>query len=754
MKISRKVALVYLLTLVPLIVLGLLLLYQWYDSHLNVIEVDRINNARLVATAFETFIRDLSGSSQAIGEATLNDPPPTSTPAQFTVMANTFPLHFSAVVDREGRIIYANDTKLIGEVLDDDAIERARAGAALAIGETRLHDGKVGFMLAQALHSPEGEVAGMAVQYVDPQRLARRLARNRISGGGASIVDSAGTLVVLFEDPEVGDKRLYWGDFPVVKGALEGRETIDRNWIFPIDGKRRIAAGVPIGQLGWEASSAAPYASSVAPFRRSLTIAISIGVLTLIISGSAAGILGRSLIGSVSALRDQSLTVGKRDAEPVDIVRSGDELEEVSRALRQSDFELRSYIAGLEAIGEAGRMLSVAIGEGDVDDAIIDAAKSLFAAHAVWVSLYDERSDRLEMAVWYSSQGHTAPELSLRPGQGVAGRVFMRGEVAVVPDVSADPDLKDADLALSHGIESLAEIPLERAGRPFGVLGISAPEVAQWKVGGREIALLRAFGNEVTTVLENARLYENERFIADTLQQSLLTIPERVPGLTFSDSYSAATQTARVGGDFYDIFELDERVGIVMGDVAGHGLDAAVLTSLVKNAVRAHADEPGKSPAEVVELTNELIVKESRPDAFVTLFVAELERSSGRFTYCNAGHTTAALMRTDGSVESLPSTSMLVGAFSGVTFEQITIDMGVGDTLVLYTDGLTEARRKRELYGETRLFDLLRGLETREPGVVLRAMIDEVLDYTGGELSDDLAVLTVQRCEFAMAYRG
>lgn len=745
MRISRKTAIVYLLTLVPLIALVFGVLSQWYGANLLQIERDRINNARLVATAFETFVRDLAGASRAIGGTLLTAPPEEGrTSIRLINMTNSFPLHFSAIVDHDRQVTYSSDSTLLGDVLDDEALDEAERAKGLAMGVSREYQGRVGFMVAQPLYDSGGQHVATAVQFIDPARLARRLNRNPLSGGGASVVDSSGTLVVLFEEPTRGYEQEYWGRAPAIKAALEGSTAIDRDWQFPLDQTRRVVAAVPIGSTGWEASSAIEYDEAMRPFLDSLAVSALIGVLILFISGTGAGLMVRSLLQGVSALREQSMTVGDRDVPPADVVRTGDELEDVSRVLRQTDTELRKYITGLEAISEAGRALSYTIGTGDVESAIVEAGRRIFAATALWVLLYDERTDRLQVATWYSEDGLPAPVDSMRASDSLAGRVFRTGEPIVVPDVTKEPDLWRLHERVSIGIRSLVEIPLERAGRPFGVLGLGAPGVAEWREGGRELALLRTFGNEVTTVLENARLYENERFIADTLQQSLLTIPDRVDGLRAAHCYHAATQTARVGGDFYDLFELVDRSGIVIGDVAGHGLDAAVLTSLVKNAVRAHADEPGKSPASVCELTNELVVKESRPEAFVTLFVGVVDHESEELTYCNAGHTTGAILKADGDIVRLPSTSILVGAFAGAIFEEERVPFTIGDTIVLYTDGLTEARRERELYGEERLFRLLGELTDTSPGTVVQRLFDDVIEYTGGELSDDLAILAVQ----------
>lgn len=745
MKIKRKALLVYLATALPLVILGAALLWSWYAAHEETLVDGRLNNARLVATAFETVVRDMASASRIIGESTIAFPPPSETPARLDRMAADFPLHLAVIADQDGRVTYASAERFVGRILEDDAIERAHEGATLALGDSREYDGMTGFFVAQALYGPDGQQAGVAIQFVDPEAMGARLSQNPI-GGGAHVVDGSGHLVVQFEFPELSAERPYWGGFEFIDRALQGEEAVDRNWIFPPTGERRIVGAVPIGTFGWEAASAIDRDAALGPFRRSLAFAVGLGMLVTIASGTGAAMFIRSLVRGVSALDEQSRSIGRREMDPPDIIATGDEIEKVSRALRQADRELRLYINGLEAIGAAGRELTSSLASDRVHEAIIRAARRLFDARAVWVFLYDDVSDSLGTTLWYSERGTPAPDVRIRPGQGVAGKVFSTGEVAIIADVSQVDGFGWRQAADQGAIDSLVEIPLMKAGKPFGVLGVFAPGVDRWKLGGREIGLLTAFGNEVSTVLENAQLYENERVVADTLQQALLTLPERVHGVSFAHLYHSATQTARVGGDFYDLFEIGNGcVGIVIGDVAGKGLDAAVMTSLVKNTVRAHAEEPGKSPARVVALTNELMVKESRSDSFVTLCVGYLDSSDGTFAYCNAGHTTALLLRNDGSVQRLGSTSPLVGAFPGLSFEHALTRLALNETVLLYTDGLTEARRDRDLFGEKRLVQLLTDLDSTDPGKIVERALDAVLRFTGGELSDDLAILAVRR---------
>jgi serine phosphatase RsbU (regulator of sigma subunit) len=248
--------------------------------------------------------------------------------------------------------------------------------------------------------------------------------------------------------------------------------------------------------------------------------------------------------------------------------------------------------------------------------------------------------------------------------------------------------------------------------------------------------------------LRNAQLYESERNIADRLQEALLSVPESIGGIEFGHAYHSATEAARVGGDFFDIFDLDSNhVGITIGDVAGKGLDAAVLTSLVKNAIRAHAAEAGKTPRQILGLTNDLVYRSTPTEAFVTVFLAILDCRDGRLTYSNAGHTTAVVLRRSGVISKLSATGPLLGAFAASAFDQAETRLEPDELLFLYTDGLTEARREGQLYGEDRLFTFLLSKGTAPSSDVVQTVIDEVMSFSGKRLRDDLALLAVRRVE-------
>lgn len=257
------------------------------------------------------------------------------------------------------------------------------------------------------------------------------------------------------------------------------------------------------------------------------------------------------------------------------------------------------------------------------------------------------------------------------------------------------------------------------------------------------------FANKVATgvslALENARLYGAQRNIADTLQSALLAVPENIPGLTYGTLYRSATEAARVGGDFYDTFEIEHgKVGVIIGDVAGKGIEAAALTIVVKNTIKAYTYEDA-TPALVMTKTNDFITRISPPDNFVTVFFGVVDMQTSTLTYCNAGHPPAIIKRKSGAVELLEEYSPVIGAFAGMHYRDAKATFQEGDILLLYTDGIVEARcSDGEFFGEERLVELIKNLPegARE---MPQAIFDTVTGCTGGILSDDVALLSLAR---------
>lgn len=352
---------------------------------------------------------------------------------------------------------------------------------------------------------------------------------------------------------------------------------------------------------------------------------------------------------------------------------------------------------------------------------------------------------------WEFSHTYNVPEelqrMQFSNDEAMLSMLAVTTRSAVVVNDSLHDERANLPLMERFGITALVGVPLVIRGQAVGVL-LALCLSGVMTFSKEQVDFLTKAAATLALALENARLYQTEHDIADKLQEALLAMPNEVNGIEFAHAYYSATEAARVGGDFYDLFEVDrERIGIVVGDVAGKGIDAAVMTSMVKNTIRAHANEEGKTPRQILELTNEVMHKATQRGSFVTVFFGILDCSDGRLVYANAGHTTAAIARGDGSIGRLPVTGPILGGFEDVSYQNGEASLDPGELLFLYTDGLTEARRNGELFGEERVFGYLPSVWDEEPRDVVSMMIEEVLVFSGGLLRDDLALLALKRTE-------
>jgi len=241
-----------------------------------------------------------------------------------------------------------------------------------------------------------------------------------------------------------------------------------------------------------------------------------------------------------------------------------------------------------------------------------------------------------------------------------------------------------------------------------------------------------------------------QREIADVLQEALLTTPERVPGVAFGHLYRPATVAGKVGGDFYDVFGLGQgSIGILIGDVSGHGLEAAAFISLARDTIKAFAFE-GVGPEVALEKANSVTVRAGTIGRgrghFLTAFYAVLDTESGELCYSAAGHPPGIIRRSDGSIETLDVTSPVIGVFPKAVYRHSCSRLEPGDLLVLYTDGLTECRAgEAEFFGEENVRRTLAGLTRPRPREVPQRLFAEAETFCRGRFADDVAILTLSR---------
>lgn len=236
----------------------------------------------------------------------------------------------------------------------------------------------------------------------------------------------------------------------------------------------------------------------------------------------------------------------------------------------------------------------------------------------------------------------------------------------------------------------------------------------------------------------------SEQRIAEEVQKIILGVPDKPAGLRCGYVYQSATiDEAKIGGDFFDLYELrDGKVGIVIGDVAGKGLEAAKIANSAKLAIKAYAYQES-SPAKVMSLANNLITKNSEDTIFVTTFFAVFDRQNAELRFCNAGHTESFIKRgVDASLELLEARSLALGISLDHGFSEGQTKLEVGDSLILYTDGVTDARCGDQLFGEDKLIEIIER-PTSNPMELPDVILREALSFASETLADDLAVLVI-----------
>ncbi len=238
--------------------------------------------------------------------------------------------------------------------------------------------------------------------------------------------------------------------------------------------------------------------------------------------------------------------------------------------------------------------------------------------------------------------------------------------------------------------------------------------------------------------------------VAGEIQQAILPrifppFPENADEL---DLAALMIPAKDVGGDFYDFFRIDEdHIGIVIADVSGKGIPAAIFMAVSRTLIRAIGLQ-GNNTGECLTKTNKLLYGESVEAMFVTVFYAIYNIRTGELEYCNGGHNSPYILRADGSIEQMPmSINCLVGIVDDFTFQSETLQLGVGDTLLMYTDGVNEAFNKEyEEYGEARMEQLLPTLNGNSCKEIIDAQLADVRRHAeGAEQSDDITIMALKR---------
>jgi phosphoserine phosphatase RsbU/P len=244
--------------------------------------------------------------------------------------------------------------------------------------------------------------------------------------------------------------------------------------------------------------------------------------------------------------------------------------------------------------------------------------------------------------------------------------------------------------------------------------------------------------------LESERRAAQEMEIAKQVQARLF--PQTLPPLRTLDYAGLCIQARQVGGDYYDFLNLGrDRLGLVIGDVSGKGIAAALMMANLQANLRSQCAIAVDQPRRLLRSVNQLFYENTTDSAYATLFFAEYDDGAKRLRYANCGHLSALLLRSDGALERLNSTSTVLGLFNEWDCSMGESRLFSGDTLALYTDGVTESfNESGEEFGEERLVDALRRRRGLSSQALIKAIVDELRQFSPYEQRDDITLIVAK----------
>jgi len=416
---------------------------------------------------------------------------------------------------------------------------------------------------------------------------------------------------------------------------------------------------------------------------------------------------------------------------------------------------LHQKIKRLSTLIEVNALISSSLNLDRILENVMTISKQVMNADASSLMLIDEKTSELVYEVALGTVGEKLKqEFRLKMGQGIAGTVAQEGQPLLLQDAYDHPKFyRGHDEATGYRTKSMITVPLKVGERITGIAQV-INRLDGKSFDADDLELFIALSGMAAIAIENAKMHaslmERQRLVKDmefarTVQESFLPQgPPVVAGYSFSTHYTPAQE---VGGDFYDFIPLDsDRLGIVIGDVSGKGVPAALFMAKLGSDLRTLLYIE-RDPAAALAKLSDLLAGRSRRGMFATLLYCELAVGSGTLTLCNAGHLPPLIRRANGMVEKISGVGGApLGILPGMRFSKDTQQMSPGDTVVFYTDGIIEAMNSRdELFGLERFETAVREAPP-EPDLQRTAIMESVMKFTAlAPQHDDLTLVCFGR---------
>jgi phosphoserine phosphatase RsbU/P len=476
---------------------------------------------------------------------------------------------------------------------------------------------------------------------------------------------------------------------------------------------------------------------------RRIDTATPVGVGDKIVAGHLELELSAALPGAVAVQKVEFVEVSESATSgSTTLVASLDEM----LSAQTGEMEKTSIIQGnpqMQALIRAGRELAGHRPLNELFEVIMDLSmEAVLAGRGVLMTL---EGDELK--------ARAARGAGFKISNMVRDRVIKEKSSLLVRDAQMDQALKAQMSIVQNSVRSMIAVPLQTNDRVIGLIYVDSPDMIR-EFTREDLGLLTVMANVAAIRIEHARLNEIElveRAMSKELDQAahiqMGLLPSAPPKAEGMDIAGRTSPCRTVGGDYYDYLEFpDGRLGMLVGDVAGKGMPASLLMSSLQARVKV-LFEDGDRLAEKITRLNKATTAHTPDNRFITFFMTVADPATGELVFTNAGHNPPVLVRAKGGFELLNGGGMILGILPMAQYEEFHIKMERGDTLVLFSDGVTEAvNPSDEDFGEQRLAALVESMQGKSAHEIMEAVHSEVARFTqGAPPADDITVVVARR---------
>lgn len=404
---------------------------------------------------------------------------------------------------------------------------------------------------------------------------------------------------------------------------------------------------------------------------------------------------------------------------------------------------IKNKVRELATVFEVGKSITSTLELDKVLDEVCKSVAGVMNADAVSIMNLDEEKQLLSIIKTKGLERFQIGE-STKVGAGIAGIAAKIGR----PMVLMDDDTQSSPYKFppgikQEGLKTILSVPLKVRGRVIGLINIYKKDLYYFT--NNEINLFTSMANQAAVAIENARLYNEQFKIAQIMQRTLM--PEKEMKFDNLEVGYVYIPSEKLSGDYFEIIPLSQgRYGMVISDVSGKGTGAAIYNARAKYIIRAYANA-NYPPSVLLTLLNHMMEEETAEDKFISLIYLDLDIKMGELIYSSAGHE-PLLMWDDSEKEVLvidEPNGVPIGIFSDTAYSENTYKVEKNDIILLYTDGITEARsREGEFFGVDSLIELFKANYHLDPQALANKIYTTVQKYTRRRITDDFSLLVVK----------